>query len=78
MVNLILFKYEQIEEVLASLNLGVKEDGTILTERGEPAKCPACGDIVTKEHLGNIMPGSKLIFCDDPTCFAHWIIEHGK
>jgi len=73
-VNMILFKKGEEGEVLELLGIQMR-DGNIIDESGEAATCYGCGTKMTTHNLGNVMPGSKLIFCDNPACFASYISE---
>jgi hypothetical protein len=42
----------------------------------KPAKCEGCHKELTVDKVGTVAPGSHLLFCDDPICFAGWIAEH--
>lgn len=74
-VNMILFKKRQISTVLQVLNIQMEERGKLLDENGEPITCHTCGSKLRTKNLGNIMPGSRLFFCDNPLCFATYLSE---
>jgi hypothetical protein len=72
--NMVLFRKEDVSRVLSALDVPVRGQ-RILDPSGVPAICHTCGSDIKKSNLGNIMPGSRLFFCDNPACLATYIAE---
>lgn len=72
--NMVLFRKEDVDRVLSALEIPAQGD-LILDTAGEPAVCHTCGCDIGKSNLGNIMPGSRLFFCDNPACLATYIAQ---
>lgn len=73
-VNVILFNRDEVDKILRILN--VKKKGyRILDETSEQITCHTCGREITTGNLGNVMPGTKEFFCDNPACFAMYLSE---
>ncbi len=71
--NMISFARSDVKNLLEDLDIPVRKIGTkdfILNDNGNIAKCHVCEMELTVEQLGNIAKGSKLLFCDNPRCFA--------
>ena len=71
--NMISFGRNDIKNLLGDLNISTRTIGSkrfVLSENGGIAKCHTCEVELTLEHVGNIAKGSKLLFCDNPRCFA--------
>ena len=70
---MISFSRLDTKNLLSDLDIAVKKLGSkdfILDDNGNIAKCHICEIELTIEQLGNIANGSKLLFCDNPRCFA--------
>lgn len=72
--NMVLFRKEDVNRVLSALDVSVQGEH-VLDPSGQPAICHTCGCDIKKSNLGNIMPGSKVFFCDNPACLATYIAE---
>jgi hypothetical protein len=72
--NMVLFRKGDVDRVLSALDVSARGN-VILDITGDPAVCHTCGCDIGKSNLGNIMPGSKLFFCDNPVCLATYIAE---
>jgi hypothetical protein len=72
--NMVLFGKGAVDKVLQALAIQVQGDH-VVDVTGQPAACHTCGCDITRANLGNIMPGSKLFFCDNPACLATYIAE---
>ena len=72
--NMVLFRKGDVERVLQALTIETRGE-QILDPMAQPAACHTCGCDIKKSNLGNIMPGSKLFFCDNPACLATYIAE---
>mgnify|MGYP001110562328 CR=1 FL=1 len=73
-INMVLFRKEETGRLIDALKLRIA-DGFIVDETGERVSCHTCGVDIKKSNLGNVMPGSKLFFCDNPACFATYVVE---
>ena len=67
-VNLFVFSEEDVPDILSPLGFTIK-DKKIFYE-GELRTCDCCGRDINIDELGNILPGSHLLYCKDITCFA--------
>ena len=70
--GLITFEDEQIEKVVELSGLGINRRGYI-TEGRETKTCYICEKAVTTKRLGHIMPGSRIVCCKNPVCFAGYV-----
>jgi len=75
-LNLIAFNEKHIDKIIEAIELSIDENDFILDEEGEIATCESCECKINRENLGNIMPGSKLFYCDNTACFAQYIHDH--
>lgn len=72
-MHLVSFEKDQTKMVLNLLSIKtkpVKENEIILNEDFHQVRCDVCCEALTTKNLGNIAKGSKLLFCDNPACFA--------
>ena len=72
-MQLVSFEIEQTKEILNMLNIktkSLKKEEIVLDENNRQVKCGGCNDSLTVKNVGNIAKGSKLLFCDNPICFA--------
>lgn len=74
-MNLVLFNKGEVVRVIKALGYNVNSNGEVISKEGKKVTCQVCGDVIKTSNLGNVMPGSKHFFCDDPTCFAGWVAE---
>jgi len=73
--GLIAFEIEQIDEVVN--HVGFKFDkNDYLMDGKKTIKCNCCDHVIRKKNLGNILPGSNIVYCDNPSCFAEYINKH--
>lgn len=74
--NFVLFRKDQILDVLKGFGFGIQKitkRKKIVTSNGEAVHCYNCNTTLTTQRVGTIAPGSKLLFCDKPACFATWV-----
>ena len=76
--DMFLFSGRQARSLLHSLDIRtIKDDETkeniILGDKGQQARCESCKKLITIENLGHIAKGSKKLYCENPTCFTHFI-----
>lgn len=76
--NFVIFNKTDRRSLLEQFGFSIKGTGkhaTIQDNAGNDVKCPCCDKLLYPRRLGTIAPGSRLLFCDNPTCFAVWIAE---
>jgi len=73
--NLLAFKKENTTKILIRLGNKVDKEGKVLDENNKPLTCHACKNKLTKDNLGLILPGSKILLCDNPACFTKYLAE---
>ena len=71
----IVFDSEQVDEIAKKVGLHFNNQG-YLKKASKSIKCNCCGHPIRKKNLGNILPGSNVVYCDNPVCFAEYIDEH--
>jgi hypothetical protein len=71
----IVFKPEQIDEIVNSIGLKFNKKD-YLVDNDRTIKCSCCERPIKKGSIGNILPGSNIIYCDNPVCFADYMREH--
>ena len=80
MKQVILFEFRksQIPDLLNKMNMEIDRLGNVVhKETDEIAECYACGKKLKVNEVGNIMPGSGVVLCDNPSCFAQYCSEKG-
>lgn len=74
-LNLLVFEDKGLlQRLLRELGFEVETD-KILDQRHQE-ECQRCHEPLTVDNLGNIMPGSLLLFCDNPFCLSTYVSEH--
>ena len=79
--DLLVFNKDDVRAILTDLDFKIsnkrKEKNkfaeVVVTEDNDPVLCPTCEREIFVNHVGTIAHGSKLIFCDNPFCFATWV-----
>lgn len=74
--NILTFEKRQVNHLLEGLSVKVNAKGEIIKD-GKVAECPVCQSKLTKNNLGNILTGSMVLVCDNPSCFAKYISQKG-
>ncbi len=74
-IEFLVFDREQVEDLVSNLGLSVNGRGFVLRD-GETVKCECCKRIINVEHVGNIVPGSTKVYCDNPACFAEYVDKY--
>jgi hypothetical protein len=70
-VNLLVFSEEDIPDILEPLGYTIKEEKIY---HGDQIKtCDCCGKELGIDQLGNVLPGSALLYCKDISCFAEYM-----
>jgi hypothetical protein len=78
MKQVVLFPFtkSQIPELLRKLGMEINEKGKVVyRETGETVQCHVCGKELTQNNVGNVMPGSRVVLCDNPSCFVEYSAE---
>ena len=65
------FEKDQIPDFLDTFGWTL-QNGRLLQEK-KPLVCECCGEDVTVDNLGSVMPGSLEVYCDNPACFAKYV-----
>lgn len=71
----ITFDSEQVDEVVEKIGLVFSDKG-YLRDGAKSVHCNCCDHLIRRRNLGNILPGSNIIYCDNPVCFAEYMDEH--
>jgi len=78
------FNRENVREILANLDFKMarkkvsekKYRDFVVDKDKEPVLCHSCKRKLPVRKVGNIAYGSKLLFCDNPVCFATWVAKN--
>lgn len=70
-INLIVFEEKEVESILSTL--GYTAVGGNIKQNGTVKKCDCCEIPLTTKNLGNILPGSALLYCKNTACFAEYM-----
>ena len=76
--DFVIFNKTDRRVLLAQFGFSIKGAGKkaiIQDSAGNNAKCSCCDAPLHPRRLGTIAPGSRLLFCDNPACFAVWVAE---
>lgn len=52
-----------------------KKKTYVMDQSGNQMHCPSCDRPITTKHVGSIASGSRIVFCDNPVCFATWVAK---
>jgi hypothetical protein len=74
--NMLTFKENQLLSIFKQLGIVIDKDDGVLTRNGEHLHCTQCGKVLSKKNIHAILPGSKLMMCDDLACISEYISEH--
>lgn len=61
---------------IASAKSTHKRGRQVLTKDGNAVNCGSCEKPITENRVGTIAHGSRLLFCDNPVCFATWLAKN--
>jgi hypothetical protein len=78
MKQVVLFSFtkKQLARLLNKLGMEIDEKGKVIyKETGEVVQCHICSTELTKDNVGNVMPGSRVVLCDNPCCFLEYSAE---
>lgn len=70
--GLIAFDIEQVDDVVREIGLKFNKNG-YLEDGKKTIKCKCCNHPIRRRNLGNILPGSNIIYCDNPNCFTGYM-----
>ncbi len=75
--EIVLFNKENAKNILGQFDFkfSPEEEGEAILKDGEIVKC-ICETPLTVDNVGNIAHGSRLLFCDNPLCFATWVAKN--
>ncbi len=71
-LEFLVFNEEQAEDLIVNLGLSVSRGGFV-TRHGVAVRCECCGRMIRVRNVGNIVPGSTKVYCDNPACFAEYV-----
>ncbi len=71
-IEFLVFNREQAEDLVLNLGMTVGSRRYLIRD-GVAVKCECCRRTITVEHVGNIVPGSTKVYCDNPICFAEYV-----
>jgi len=77
--DIVLFNKENAIEILKQFEFmfSPEEEGMIILDNnGEIIHCTTCEKPLTVETVGNVAHGSRLLFCENPLCFARWVAKN--
>jgi hypothetical protein len=73
-MGLILFEEGEAEPLIEGYGYRVSQDGRILQD-SSTVDCDCCDEPLTVENLGAVLPGSRYLYCTDPTCLSDYVAE---
>ena len=79
-----LFNKTNIREILTDLEFKIYKkkinenayQEIVTNHDNQPICCSACKKEVPLKRVGTIAHGSRLLFCDNPLCFATWVANN--
>ena len=74
-IEFLVFNREQAQDLVVNLGFAVNGRGFV-TRDGAAIKCECCRRAIKVDHVGNIVPGSTKVYCDNPVCFAEYVDEY--
>jgi len=74
-IEFLVFNREQASDLVINVGLGINAKGYV-TKDGVAIKCECCGRMVKPDQVGNIVPGSTKVYCDNPSCFAEYVDKY--
>lgn len=74
----IAFKEEQIDEIAKKVGLRFSKSGYLRTIDNKPKACDCCGHSIRKKNIGSILPGSNIVYCDNPVCYTEYMEKYLK
>ena len=74
----IAFNKEQVEEIVENTGFHFSKSGYLRTKNNKPKSCDCCGHSIKKENVGSILPGSDIVYCDNPVCYTEYMYKYLK
>ena len=71
----ITFDREHIDAIVSQVGLKFNKNNYLVAD-DKTIHCDSCNHPITKKNLGNILPGSNVVCCDNPNCFTKYMNEH--
>lgn len=53
-----------------------KSEDIVIDKNNTHVLCECCKKPLTPSKVGTIAKGSRLLFCDNPVCFATWVVKN--
>ena len=72
--NMFSFNETNIEKIVNRLGYSISNPKNYIKENDEIQHCKVCTHDITKDNLGMIIPGSKILLCDNPACFSKYLV----
>lgn len=73
--GLIAFESDQVDEIVSNVGLNFNRNGYLVSD-AKTIKCDCCNHTIKRSNLGNVLPGSNIIYCDNPSCFIEYMGKH--
>lgn len=70
--NMFSFNDNTLVKVIHQLGYSISDDEHIV-EKEEIQICKECNHKITKKNIGMVIPGSKVLLCDNPACFSKYL-----
>jgi len=74
----IAFDNEQIEEIVKKTGFHFSKSGYLRTKDDKPKNCDCCNHSIKKGNIGSILPGSDMVYCDNPICYTKYMEKYLK
>ena len=75
--NMFSFNDNTLIRVVQQLGYTISDDEHI-TEKDENQICQICNHEITKKNIGMVIPGSKILLCDNPACFSKYLSQRDE
>lgn len=73
-LSIVPFNEDNVNRILPLIGYSLDNQDRIIYE-DKVKSCGGCGTELTKRNLGNIFPGSHILFCDNPFCITGYVRE---
>ena len=77
--DLVLFDKKNTTDILNQFDFKIAKEGdneVLIGTDKKPIQCPTCETNLSIKKVGTIVHGSRLVFCNNPLCFATWVAEN--
>lgn len=71
-LGLLVFDDAQARAVIEGMGLEVTPKGRVAA-KGHAIHCNACRNSISIGNFGGALPGSRLYYCDDPSCLVEYV-----